>query len=151
MHGDRATRKGWDEQLSWGWSQWSLHHLAGSNHCRPVGKMPWERLFLPVFPVMGSAGGGLPRDSTAKMKWRAMSFICTLMDSPPIHIYTPWGLLPAPTLHRERLCGQKKKKKKEKITPKQPQNEEEWGREQAKPHLPGCFQRKEQSVQGEGT
>lgn len=151
MHGDRATRKGWDEQLSWGWSQWSLHHPAGSNHCCPVGKMPWERLFLPVFPVMGSAGGGLPGDSTAKMKWRAMSFICTLMDSSPIHIYTPWGLLPAPTLHRERLCGQKKKKKKEKITPKQPQNEEEWGREQAKPHLPGCFQRKEQSVQGEGT
>lgn len=45
----------------------------------------------------------------------------------------------------------KKRKKKEKITPKQPQNEEEWGREQAKPHLPGCFQRKEQSVQGEDT
>lgn len=151
MHGNRATRKGWDEQLSWGWSQWSLHHLAGSNHCCPVGKMPWERLFLPVFPVMGSAGGGLPGDSTAKMKWRAMSFICTLMDSPPHPHLHSLGTSSCSHSPQRKALWAKKEKKKEKITPKQPQNEEEWGREQAKPHLPGCFQRKEQSVQGEGT
>lgn len=120
----------------------------------PSGKNALGEAFPPCFPSDGECW------------WRAARGLHGQdeMESDVFYLH-PYGQFPHPHLHslgtsscshspqRKALWAkkEKKKKKEEKITPKQPQNEEEWGREQAKPHLPGCFQRKEQSVQGEGT